>query len=94
MRTKQLVQDSNPNQDISEYVQTSPEEVEIPKVQLALQPDFYKIPRRFGSIPVDELPKGCDRDKQYYGLYPRISLPSQRQVRTILWPMKARFVFA
>lgn len=72
------MQSSGPDQDISEYVQTSPEDAEVPKVQLALQPSFYRIPRRFGSIPVDELPKGCDRDKQYYGLYPRITLPFQR----------------
>lgn len=70
--------DANPDQDISEYSQTSPEDTELPKVQLAHQPDFYKIPRRFGSIPVDELPKGCDKDKQYYLLYPRIDLPFQR----------------
>jgi DNA modification methylase len=72
------------DQDISEYVQTSPEDVEMPKVQLAQQPDFYKIPRRFGSIPVDQLPKGCDSDKQYYGIYPKISLPFQRAGRISL----------
>ncbi len=76
--TERLTTGANPDQDITEYVETSPEELETPRVQLALQPDFYRIPRRFGSIPVDELPKGCDRDKQYYGLYPRISLPFQR----------------
>jgi len=46
---------------------------EIPK-----QPEFYKIPRRFGSIPVDELPLGCDKDKQYYKIYPRVALPFQK----------------
>lgn len=49
---------------------------EIPK-----QPEFYKIPRRFGSIPVDELPLGCDKDKQYYKIYPRVALPFQKADR-------------
>ena len=49
---------------------------EIPK-----QRDFYKIPRRFGSIPVDELPLGCDREKQYREIYPRIPLPFQKADR-------------
>ena len=73
---------SSSNQDISEYVQTSPEEVETPKIQLPQQPEFYKVPRRFGSVPVDELPLGCDREKQYYEKYPRVQLPFQR-VETI-----------
>lgn len=30
-----------------------PVEVEIPK-----QEEFYKLPRRFGSVPVDEAPLG------------------------------------
>ena len=35
-------------------------DTEIPK-----QRDFFKIPRRFGSIPVDELPLGCDRPSNF-----------------------------
>ena len=35
------------------------------------QKEFYKIPRRFGSIPVDELPLGCDHESQYQKL-PRV----------------------
>lgn len=49
---------------------------EIPK-----QPEFYKIPRRFGPIPVDDLPLGCDKDKQYYKIYPRVELPFQKADR-------------
>lgn len=46
--------------------------IEIPK-----QYEFFKVPRRFGSIPVDQLPLGCDSKEQYYKVYPRISLPFQ-----------------
>jgi len=51
---------------------------ENPKVELPRQFEFYKVPRRFGSIPVDELPFGCDKEEQYYKAYPRVSLPFQR----------------
>ena len=57
----------------SEAVDELTEITEIPK-----QPDFYKIPRRFGSIPVDALPLGCDKNKQYYKIYPRVALPFQK----------------
>ena len=52
------------------------ETTEIPK-----QKEFYKIPRRFGSIPVDELPLGCDPESQYQKIYPRIPLPFQKADR-------------
>ena len=52
------------------------ETTEIPK-----QKEFYKIPRRFGSIPVDELPLGCDQQFQYQKIYPRIPLPFQKADR-------------
>ena len=52
------------------------ETTEIPK-----QKEFYKIPRRFGSIPVDEAPLGCDQQFQYQKLYPRIPLPFQKADR-------------
>jgi len=73
--------DEEKDQTIEEYIQEeaiAPEEepVEIPK-----QFEFYKVPRRFGSIPVDELPFGCDRDQQYYKIYPRVSLPFQQVER-------------
>ena len=53
----------------------------LPKVLLPLQPEFFKVPHRFGSVPVDELPLGCDKDKQYYLKYPRVNLPFQRVER-------------
>ena len=39
------------------------------------------MPHRFGSIPVDANPLGCDLDKQYYKLYPKILLPFQKADR-------------
>jgi DNA modification methylase len=49
-----------------------------PLTEIPKQRDFYKIPRRFGSIPVDELPLGCDPESQYNKIYPRIPLPFQK----------------
>jgi DNA modification methylase len=67
--------------ELEEFIQEGPliEEPEI--TALPVQNEFYRVPRRFGSIPVDELPLGCDQKKQYYGVYPRISLPFQRVER-------------
>ncbi|MDP3259377.1 MAG: site-specific DNA-methyltransferase [Thermodesulfovibrionales bacterium] len=57
-----------------------PVEVEIPK-----QEEFYKLPRRFGSVPVDEAPLGWEtvvkpaevKVTKFENVYPRISLPFQ-----------------
>ncbi|MFZ3122722.1 MAG: site-specific DNA-methyltransferase [Thermodesulfovibrionales bacterium] len=57
-----------------------PVEVEIPK-----QEEFYKLPRRFGSVPVDEAPLGWEtvvkpaetKRTRFENVYPRISLPFQ-----------------
>lgn len=65
--------DSYTDEDVVEEIIV---QTEIPK-----QRDFYKIPRRFGSIPVDELPLGCDPEKQYWKIYPRIALPFQKASR-------------
>jgi len=66
---------------IDEYTDEEAVEEVIPKIETSIQKDFYKIPARFGSIPVDELPLGCDHDKQYYKLYPRVALPFQKSDR-------------
>jgi hypothetical protein len=64
------------DQNIEGYIQ---EEIdERPKVEIPQQFEFYKVPRRFGTIPVDELPLGCDKNEQYYKVYPRVSLPFQK----------------
>ncbi len=65
-------------QELEDYIQEKPELEPERITKLPEQPEFYKVPRRFGSIPVDELPLGCDPKEQYYKIYPRISLPFQR----------------
>ncbi len=47
------------------------------EVSLPKQTEFFKTPTRFGNIPVDELPLGCDPKEQYRKIYPKISLPFQ-----------------
>lgn len=57
-----------------------PVEVEIPR-----QEEFYRLPRRFGSVPVDEAPLGWEtvvkpaevKVTKFENVYPRISLPFQ-----------------
>ncbi len=66
---------------ISEYTDNETVEELMDVIEIPKQPEFYKIPRRFGSIPVDELPLGCDKDKQYYKIYPRVALPFQKADR-------------
>ena len=41
---------------ITEYTDQNVVEELTPKTEIAQQNEFYKIPRRFGSIPVDDLP--------------------------------------
>jgi len=53
--------------------------VEIPE-----QAEFFKTPVRFGNIPVDQLPLGCDQKEQYRKIYPKISLPFQTTERISL----------
>ncbi len=69
------------NEELSSYVQETPQLEPERITKLPEQTDFYKVPRRFGSIPVDELPLGCDKKEQYYKIYPRISLPFQKVER-------------
>ena len=74
---------SNKKDDrIDEFIDSEKIEEHIEKTELPKQYEFYKIPARFGSIPVDTLPLGCDPEKQYLGHYPRITLPLQK-VKTI-----------
>ena len=72
---------SSKDERIDEYTDEDVVEEVIPKIETPIQKDFYKIPARFGSIPVDELPLGCDPDKQYYKIYPRVALPFQKADR-------------
>ena len=75
-------------------VAPEPETVEIPK-----QPEFYKLPVRFGSVPVDEAPLGWEvvtRERQtkvtrFQHAYPRISLPFQ-EVQRVEFGHNAEFL--
>jgi len=61
-----------------------PSEVEIPR-----QTEFYKLPTRFGAVPVDEAPLGWEvetrrretRMTKFEHAYPRIYLPLQEVQR-------------
>lgn len=78
---KKAINNSNTihsNDRISEYTDNETIDELINLTELPKQPDFYKIPRRFGSVPVDQLPLGCEREHQYYKTYPRVSLPFQK----------------
>ena len=41
------------------------------------QHDFYKMPAKFGHVPVAEEPLGWDQKRRFEHLYPRVSLPFQ-----------------
>lgn len=62
---------------LSEFISDRPEIEDKFKIEVAEQKEFFKVPRRFGSIPVEELPLGCDKNEQYRKLYPFVSLPFQ-----------------
>ena len=66
---------------IDEYTDKDTVEEIVEQTEIPKQRDFYKIPRRFGSIPVDDSPLGCDTEHQYRKIYPRIPLPFQKADR-------------
>lgn len=66
---------------ISEYTDDEVVEELTPKTEIPLQKEFYKIPRRFGSTPVDEIPLGYDPKEQYHKQYPPVRLPFQKADR-------------
>ena len=49
-----------------------------PTIEIAQQPEFYKIPKRFGTVPVDDLPLGYVKAKEYSDKFPFIKLPFQK----------------
>ena len=69
------------NLKIGEYIRESEKEIEQREeefsIEIPQQPEFFKTPVRFGNIPVDKLPTGCDEKLQYRGIYPKIQLPFQ-----------------
>jgi hypothetical protein len=57
---------------------TISEETTRPTIEIAQQPEFYKIPKRFGTVPVDELPLGYIKGKGYSDKFPFVKLPFQK----------------
>ena len=46
-------------------------------IPLPEQKEFFKIPARFGHVPVAEEPLGYDKERRFEHQYPRIELPFQ-----------------
>lgn len=46
-------------------------------VEIPTQKEFFKIPARFGHVPVAEEPLGYDKERRFEHHYPRIELPFQ-----------------
>lgn len=69
------------NAKVGEYIRESQKIVEQKEeevnIEIPQQAEFFKTPVRFGNIPVDKLPLGCDEKEQYRKIYPKISLPFQ-----------------
>lgn len=62
---------------LSDFQDEEGEIEEKKTIQVASQPEFFKVPRRFGNIPIDDVPTGYDKNEQYRKLYPFVSLPFQ-----------------
>ena len=59
-------------------------------IALPEQKAFFKIPARFGHVPVAEEPLGYDRERRFEHHYPRIELPFQL-VDTVETGVKRRY---
>jgi DNA modification methylase len=69
------------NTKVTEFIKEAEKEIsqkeEEVNVEIPQQAEFFKTPVRFGNIPVDKLPLGCDVKEQYRKIYPKILLPFQ-----------------
>lgn len=73
--------DETPKKDttLSDFDEnTLSDEIIMPAIEVAQQPEFYKMPKRFGNVPVDKAPLGYTSGKGYYDKYPLISLPFEK----------------
>jgi len=67
------------NGRLFDFEEITVEEVPVqPVIEIAQQPEFYKIPKRSGTVPVDELPLGYVKGKGYYDKFPFVKLPFQK----------------
>ena len=61
-------------------LQEMKEDIEAPDLGepgIPVQEEFYQIPTRFGTVPVDKEPLGWDKDRRFEKIYPKVSLPFQ-----------------
>ena len=81
MKSKIPSKSEQTNAKIVEYIKESEKEInqkeEEINIEIPQQAEFFKTPIRFGNIPVDKLPLGCDEKEQYRKIYPKIALPFQ-----------------
>jgi DNA modification methylase len=56
----------------------SEEQVESPNIEISEQKEFFKVPKRFGNVPVDKLPMGYTKGRGYIDKFPRVELPFQK----------------
>ncbi len=56
--------------------------------EIPQQKEFFKIPARFGHVPVAEEPLGYDKERRFEGHYPRIELPFQAVDVVRIWSLK------
>jgi DNA modification methylase len=83
-----------PTIDEIKFIAPEQEAVEIPR-----QPEFYKLPVRFGSVPVDEAPLGWEietrprqtKTTKFQHAYPTIRLPFQ-EVQRVEFGHKEEFL--
>lgn len=73
MASKDPYEDSPSIDDFSNFDDERRKPIEIPS-----QPEFYRIPKKFGNIPVVEEPIGYEKRKGYEGKFPFINLPIQK----------------
>ena len=80
-KTKKEIKKKQSNIKVTEFIREAEKVIqqkeEEVNVEIPQQAEFFKTPVRFGNIPVDKLPLGCDVKEQYRKIYPKISLPFQ-----------------
>lgn len=80
-KTKQKNKEVKEKIKISEFIREAEKDIkqkeEEINIDIPQQTQFFKTPIRFGNIPVDKLPLGCDEKEQYRKIYPKIQLPFQ-----------------
>jgi hypothetical protein len=74
----------------AEYLSAVPGTAQAGTTPLPEQKAFFKIPARFGHVPVAEEPLGYDRERRFERHYPRIELPFQL-VDTVETGVKKRY---